>query len=841
MERMKRLACRFLAALTTLVVLASGSVQGMEGPPEIALEGRVLDAGSGAPVAKARVSAGPRAATTAVDGWFTLSLPPGAWTVEVSADGYLLATVKVTIGAEAPSPLTLSLASRARFEDRVEVTAAPDGGATRGPAVLPVRPGDVAAVAGGGENVFRTLQTLPGVAAADEFGSRLAVRGGGPDQNLTIMDGVEIHNPYRLFGLTSAFNPETVSSFELYAGGFSAKYGDRLSSLLVVQNRSGDHARPFAGSSALSLTDANVVLEGRLPGSRHGSWLVTGRRTYYDLVANRIVGTDLPAFADLQGKLALDLGAGRRLVLTGLSSRESANSFFEGDRSGDQGTFVNDASNDVAAATLATPLGSRVSSSTTVSFYRNVGGFGVDARFQNDVRRSNAPLDEEGFAKANVLFAQDLSVRDFAVRQELAWQATGRQFVEGGVEVHRLHTGVVWDIQGDRNPSEGNGTSIQGGAGLPDFLDSSYDSTRVGAWLLDRLRLGGRITIEPGVRVDYSGSNGRTLVSPRLSATLGLGRDTRLRLGLGRFTQSPGYEKLIQSDYFVDLSGRGRLDLESERAAHVLLGLERDFSPGFQVRFEGYYKTFDRLIVGRLESEAERQARLLTYDFPADLYSELNRSPVITTEPTNEGRGRAYGFDLYLARRGSSTSRLTGWASYTYGVARRQEYGLDFPFDYDRRHAVSLVGTLRLGPRFDLATTTRVASGFPRTPVRGLQPAAVVDSLDRDQDGYTLELVPLFDAAGRVVYTTDLGPVANLNSARLPVFARVDLRLTFRPRGAAGRWLFYLDVINATNRKNAGSIDPLLAYDPAASRPRIVDQRGTTLPLLPSFGVKFRF
>ena len=79
------------------------------------------------------------------------------------------------------------------------------------------------------------------------------------------MDGVEIHNPYRLYGLTSAFNPETVERFELTAGGFGAKYGDRLSSLLIVENRAGTRDRGFTGSSALSITDANVVAEGPLP------------------------------------------------------------------------------------------------------------------------------------------------------------------------------------------------------------------------------------------------------------------------------------------------------------------------------------------------------------------------------------------------------------------------------------------------------------------------------------------------------------------------------------------------------------------------------------------------
>jgi hypothetical protein len=669
----------FLLVLAGLGLAGPRAAAGLD-EPAIPVEGRVVDARSGAPVPGARVSAGGKEATTAADGSFTLALPPGEWSVEALAPAFQTATVKVTLAAgHTPSVLRLPLAPRTRFRDQVEVTASPAATA-RGPAELPVRPGDVAAVAGGGENVFRTLQTLPGVAAADEFGSRLSVRGGGPDQNLTVMDGVEIHNPYRLFGLTSAFNPETVKSFDLYAGGFAVKYGDRLSSLLVVQNRVGDDARGIAGSTALSLTDANVLFEGRLPVGR-SSWLVTARRTYYDVIANKIVDTDLPSFSDVQGKVSLDLGSGRLLTLTGLLSRESADAFFEGDQSGDQGTFVSDASNDVAAAAFQTPLGARVSSSTTLSFYRNVGTIGVDAQFRNDLRRSNAPLDDDGFVKANVLFSQDLTVRDFAFRQELAWQASDRHLFESGFETHRLRTGVVWDIQGDRNPTEGNGSSIQGGSGLPDFLESSYDSTRFGAWLQDRVRVGARTTVEPGLRVDYSGSNGQTLVSPRLGATIGLDRDTRLRLGVGRFTQSPGYEKLIQSDYFIDLTGQGRLGLDTERSTHALFGVERDLGPGFQVRLEGYYKGFDRLIVGRLETEAERQARLATYDCPQVLLSQIDPSARITPEPTNDAKGRAYGFDVYLARRGSSTSRLSGWASYTYGVARRQEYGLTLPFD----------------------------------------------------------------------------------------------------------------------------------------------------------------
>ena len=203
---------------------------------------------------------------------------------------------------------SFALAPNSGFTSTVDVVAASP--TTNAPASLAIAPIEVLRTPGGLDNVFRTLQTLPGVSGADEFGSRLAVRGGTPDQNLTVMDGVEIHDPYRLFGLTSAFNPETIRRFDLDTGGFSVSHGDRLSSLLTIENRDGNTQKPITTSAALSVTDANVVFEGRLPGDDKGSWLVSARRTYYDLVASRLTDSDFPRFADVQAKVfdALKIG-----------------------------------------------------------------------------------------------------------------------------------------------------------------------------------------------------------------------------------------------------------------------------------------------------------------------------------------------------------------------------------------------------------------------------------------------------------------------------------------------------------------------------------------------------
>ncbi len=818
---------RLLAALVCAWCLAAAGARA--GEVEAVVAGRVLDSRTGAPIAGAQVAAGGHAATSAPDGSFRLALARGPASLRVACGGYVPQTVPVVAGDA--GEVVVSLDPLVRFREELEVAApAPVEGDT--PASLPVRPAQVLQAAGAADNVFRVLQTLPGVSATEELSSRISVRGGGPDENLTIMDGVEISNPYRLQGLVSAFNPETVESFSLDAGAFGVAHGDRLSSLLVVRNRDGTTARAVGGSAALSLTDGNAILEGRLPRGAPGSWIVTGRRTYYDLVADRIVGTQLPSFGDVQTRIAWAPGGGRRLSVSGLRSRESADASFDGDLPGEHGDFLAAARNDLLAAVFESPLGPRATSRTIASWYRNTDSFDVSAQFQDKSLRSNAP-DDSGIGQEKVAFTRDLTVRDLALREEIALPLGERHRLEAGAETHRLATGVAWRITGSRNPEAANGSSVRGGSGLPSVLDSSVPAARSGAWVQDRAVLGRRLVLEGGLRLDHSEVNARTDLSPRLAATLTLGPDTRLRGAVGRYAQSPGYDKLVQSDYFVDLSHVGRLDLPNEHSVHASLALERDLAPGLEARAEAYYKTFRDLTVGRLETEAERRARVAQYDFPPDLAWSVPAAPQITSDPVGTGGGRAYGFDVYVARRATSAgTRLVGWASYTFGVADREAYGRTFPFDYDRRHALSVVDSLRVKDWLELATTLRVASGFPRTPVVGIRVAAVPDAAD---------LVPQRDPAGRLVYTLDRGGVANLSSARLPAFARLDFRASFTPRGRRGRWLIYLDVLNVLNRRNAGNIETSLVYDPGADRPRPVDAYGGSIPRLPSVGVRFRF
>jgi hypothetical protein len=122
--------------------------------------------------------------------------------------------------------------------------------------------------------------------------------------------------------------------------------------------------------------------------------------------------------------------------------------------------------------------------------------------------------------------------------------------------------------------------------------------------------------------------------------------------------------------------------------------------------------------------------------------------------------------------------------------------------------------------------------------VRGLAPA---DAGDRDGDGNVAELVPALDALGQPVFTLDYGGVANRNQSRMPAYLRLDLRFTFRPRGPAGAFAAYLDLINVTNRDNAGQINSIVSRRPSELRPAIVEQPVLGVPFLPSLGLRFRF
>lgn len=735
-----------------------------------------------------------------------------------------------------------------RYEETVQVVDALSGGTTSGPPALALRPVEIRDFAGGFENIFRTLTSLPGVTGTDELGSRMAVRGGAPDQNLTVMDGIEIHNPFRLIvpsedlalvGLASAFNTDTIERVEFFPGAFDVAYGDRLSSLMVVKNRDGAQTEAFQGTSSVGLGDASLTVEGKLAGRADGSWLVSARRTYLGLLAERVTATSLPSFTDVHARTTWTPRPERRLSIVALAGHERLRAATSAGLDAGSTAYTN---NTLLAMTFESSLGRRAFSRTVVSHSQFTDTLDAYERSLDNSRGSNTPDSIASGGPLQFRVNRRIAVNDLALRHDLMFVPSDRHWLDLGAELHRLDTGWAWAITGDRSLQQANGSSIRLGSALPSQLDSTRQTTRAGVWVRDRWQLASRLVLEPGLRLDHSTLTHRMTLSPRVSGALQLGGVWRLDGAVRMHAQSPGYEKMLQSDYFVDLSPDSSRGLSAERALQAVLGVQRPIAGQLSARVDAYYKRYADLIAGRLETAVEHATRLGAYDVPQSLWPYVDSSAQITTQPVNAGSGRAYGIEAHVARASGAGTRLSGWASYSFGHTRRTEYGFTRPFDYDRRHGFTATANVKLGPRLDVALTGRAASGLPRTPVRGVRLSLMQDAADADADGNHTEFVPQRDAQGAALFQPDLGGVATLNSARLPRFVRVDARLTYRPARGGERWAFYADVINLFNGRNITQIDSPLVFDPGTDRPRIIEvaqDRG--IPFFPSAGLRFWF
>ena len=409
----------------------------------------------------------------------------------------------------------------------------------------------------------------------------------------------------------------------------------------MVENRAGD-ARPrlHAARPPLSITDANVILEGKLPKGAAGSWLRDrpphllrpGRRALRGHGPARRSTTSRAARAGSWAAAAADASpasAAARPPTRPSRTTTAASTATSSPR----------ARNDVASPRFHAPLGARVSSDTVARLVPQHGRCSTSRAVpERRSRRSNAPGDDARSAAADV----DLRPRPHRARPGAAPglrpRSAGRHLSRPASRLHALSTAVDFVITGDRNPTEANGSSVRGGAGLPDALDSARDSTRGGAWLQDRVQATARLTLEPGLRLDWSGINRQTTLSPRLAASLRLGAATRLARRAASSPRAPATRSSSSPTTSSTSPAGPRSTSTASAPCTRCSGSSAISRRDCSLRVEGYYKRFDRLIVGRLETEAERRARVARLRLPARARSRASpREPQITSRATNGG------------------------------------------------------------------------------------------------------------------------------------------------------------------------------------------------------------
>ena len=784
-------------------------------------------------------------------------IPSGEIDIRFSNVGYKTKTFSVSIVPNRTLMLNVAMEPEAIEVDQIEITdkriQAQEDTRT---SVIDLSPKSAKTLPGAVTDVFRTLQSLPGVLSPSDFSSQLVIRGSGPDQNLIVMDDVEIFNPYRLYGVVSMFNPEAVSDIELITGGFPARYGDRLSAVLDITNKQGSRSDNLAGSINASIVSANLILEGKNPFNIPGSWLINSRRTYYDLIIEPFVknaglvedNVSFPNFHDVQGKFSFGPFNGHKFFLNGIYSRDGVNVISGEERQTPDSISVFDLSkNDMASFAWHFAPGKSLLNKFIVSWYRNSGDTNFDSQFLdpslNRDNFDNASADTLSEYLLNFKFNTDYSFRKYSFDERLLYYWGGKNELEAGAGIDFMQTtlSATFDLDPQLQAFLESNPNIN--AALDDILDVK-DYTRTRAYLQNRFNFLGKFNFQPGIRADYYEILNKFYFAPRFSFSYALDDITTLRAVWGIYYQSPGYEKIRDQNVFLDLDKKFTRNIDAEKAEHYVVSMDRWLTNEWKIKAEAYYKDFNNLIVPKVAQGINYYTEPVSGKNIRFRNAWTRPVPVIgdsvTQIPVNNSYGESYGLELLLEKRNIyGKSRVNGWISYAYAFANRFEDGFEIPFRYDQRHTFNLVLDYKASSWFDFSVRFQYGSGFPTTVPVGFKPRVILNDSNGDlipDDPNLAVRRTLNGETENVIFDVDYGSRKNQLQSRLPVYHRLDLRFNFYAGYWNLNWIFYLDIINVYNRSN------IINYDYFVNDDLVLESEATSMfPILPTIGFSIKF
>lgn len=819
------------------------------------LKGKITDGSAALPAVNIIILDTNFGSASKLDGTYEITgILPGSYEVRFSIIGHDSKTFDIEIEANKITELNVELEFKAIELESVEVTdiKRQDQRDTR-TSLIDLNPRDAKILPGAAEDVFRTLQSLPGVLAPNDFSSQLIVRGSGPDQNLIILDDVEVFNPYRLYGVVSMFNPDAVENVNLISGGFPAKYGDRLSAVLDVTNKEGTTAKSLSGNINISIVDANIVLEGKNPFNLRGSWLFNTRRTYYDLIIEPFVksaklvddNTTFPNFYDFQGKLVIGPYNGHKFLFNGILSRDAVNVVSGDERATPDSVGVfNVTNNDLLSAAWHFAPNEKALNKVIVSWYKNNGTTDFDSQildpslnrgnFENTIPDTLAPY------LLQFSFGGDFIYEKYSIDDKFTYILTDH-IIEAGIGADYMQTTINFTFDLDEQLQAVINSNPQFRSALDDIKDVQ-NFNRYRAYLQDNIRLTEKFAFQPSLRFDYYNILDKAYLAPRISLSYAIDQLTTVRAVWGLYYQSPGYEKLRDQGVLYDFSDKYTSTLVAERATHYVLGIERWLSGEWSARVEGYYKDFNNLYLPqRLLGE-----RFYTEQIPGKdpRFSSGWTLPAtfsgdsLTQVPTNAAYGNAYGMEFLLSKRNTFLeSRFSGWISYALAYANRNEEGIEYPFAFDQRHTFNIVLNYQLNNWLEFGIRWQYGSGFPISQPAGVKPRIILQ--DQDLDGTpetpviaTRNINP--DGDNPVIFDVDFAD--NKLNSRKPEYHRLDFRINAFADWWDLDWVIYLDVINVYNQSN------VVGYDYYVEDNLTLGRETTTMfPIIPTLGFSVTF
>ncbi len=546
------------------------------------VNGDVHDATNGEPLAYANVylEGTEFGAATNLRGYFFISgVPDGDYQIVASFVGYEEQRKPIAVRGGVvrvsfelrPTAIRVGevkvTADRARFEREVQVSAVR----------LDARQLQFVPRVGGEADLFRTIQLLPGVITTSDFSNKLYIRGGSPDQNLILLDGVTVYNPSHLFGLFSPFVSEAVSDVTLLAGGFPAKYGGRMSSVLDVTTREGNSKR-LAGSASASMIAAQGLVEGPIP---KGSFLLAGRRTYVADALLRAFGVDGLGyyFYDMMGKVNYEPVEDSRLTLAGILAEDVLSFYDPANPDGLSGRLS------WGNRGFALHLNRVMSPLLYAEFVGSYSNFftGLQARVGTpDTARFEA------------------GVTDCVLKGDLTWYPADRFTLGFGAEARYVEPGFRAEF-----------SSI--GIRRTDTL-APLVGYADGKWEV----IAKRLFVKPGLRLLWDFALRRFEPEPRLGLKYQPFTNTAVNLAAGRFTQQLVTANSTEAVFSIYDAWAPVQEFQATPTAwHGIAGVEQWLGRDVVLSAETYYKHYDNLLETRYGTAFTRPDSLL----PADGYS----------------------------------------------------------------------------------------------------------------------------------------------------------------------------------------------------------------------------
>lgn len=527
-------------------------------------------------------------------------------------------------------------------------------------------------------DIMKAIQLLPGVQSGNEGASGLYVRGGSPDQNLILLDGVPVYNASHLFGFFSVFNADAVKSVSVIKGGFPARYGGRLSSVIDINMKEGDQSGLHA-EGGIGLIASHLTLEGPIQKGK-SSFMISGRRTYIDLLAQPFMSKESKAgyfFYDLNGKANFSLGKRDHLYISGYGGNDKFYAKEQYESTGNNSSF-----NSSLQWGNITAVG-RWNHQFSPRLFGNLTAYYSQYRFQISAEES----DQNGTTTDSYLLKYASGINDKALRYDFDYLPAARHAIKAGVSVI-AHT---YKPSAQQTKIETGGQAeIDTTTGDPDIR-----ATEVDAYAEDEIRIGDRMKANIGLHwAGFSvGSSFFNSLQPRVSLLYRIN---------DRLSAKASYVQMVQAIHLLTNSSIGLpTDLwlpatervPPQKSWQGAAGLAYTHPSGTEFSLEAYYKEMDGVI------EYKEGASFLG-------------SSAAWEDKVERGSGNSYGVEAFIQKK---KGKLTGMVGYTLSWTTRRfdalNGGAEFPFRYDRRHDFKVAAVYQVSPHIELSAEWVYGSG----------------------------------------------------------------------------------------------------------------------------------